>query len=98
MKISKAYEPNEYEPDVYALWEKSGAFKPTSNKKANYYTIVMPPPNANGNLHIGHGLTIAIEDILTRYHRIKGDNTWYIPGADHAGSACAGGDRSFAKQ
>ena len=85
MKISKAYEPNEYEPDVYALWEKSGAFKPTTNKNANNYTIVMPPPNANGNLHIGHGLTIALEDILTRYHRLKGDNTWYIPGADHAG-------------
>ena len=85
MKFSKAYEPNEYEPDVYALWEKSGAFKPTSNKKAENYTIVMPPPNANGNLHIGHGLTIALEDILTRYHRLKGDNTWYIPGADHAG-------------
>ena len=85
MKFSKAYEPNEYEPDVYALWEKSGAFKPTSNKKAENYTIVMPPPNANGNLHIGHGLTIALEDILTRYHRLKGNNTWYIPGADHAG-------------
>ena len=85
MKFSKAYEPNEYEPDVYALWEKSGAFIPRSNKKAKNYTIVMPPPNANGNLHIGHGLTIALEDILTRYHRLKGDNTWYIPGADHAG-------------
>ena len=85
MKFSKAYEPNEYEPDVYALWEKSGAFIPRSNKKAKNYTIVMPPPNANGNLHIGHGLTIALEDILTRYHRLKGENAWYIPGADHAG-------------
>ncbi len=85
MKFSKTYEPNEYEPDVYALWEKSGAFIPNNNKKADNYTIVMPPPNANGNLHIGHGLTIALEDILIRYHRLKGDNTWYIPGADHAG-------------
>ena len=49
------------------------------------YSIVMPPPNANGNLHIGHGLTIAIEDSLTRYYRLKGRSTWYIPGADHAG-------------
>ncbi|MBR3252937.1 valine--tRNA ligase [Candidatus Saccharibacteria bacterium] len=49
------------------------------------YSIVMPPPNANGNLHIGHGLTVALEDSLTRYHRLKGDSTWYIPGADHAG-------------
>ena len=85
MKFSKTYEPNQYEPDVYALWEKSGAFKPSSNQGADPYTIVMPPPNANGNLHIGHGLTIALEDILTRYHRLKGDNAWYIPGADHAG-------------
>ncbi len=85
MKFSKTYEPNQYEPDVYALWEKSGAFKPEKNSKKNPYTIVMPPPNANGNLHIGHGLTIALEDILTRYHRMKGENAWYVPGADHAG-------------
>ena len=85
MKFSKAYEPNQYEPDIYALWEKSGAFKPNDTKKGPEYTIVMPPPNANGNLHIGHGLTIALEDILIRYHRLKGDDTWYIPGADHAG-------------
>ncbi|MBR2725972.1 valine--tRNA ligase [Candidatus Saccharibacteria bacterium] len=49
------------------------------------YSIVMPPPNANGNLHIGHGLTVATEDSLIRYHRLKGDSSWYIPGADHAG-------------
>ncbi len=85
MKFPKAYEPDQYEPDIYALWEKSGAFKKDKNKDAEPYTIVMPPPNANGNLHIGHGLTIALEDILTRYHRLKGNNTWYIPGADHAG-------------
>ena len=51
----------------------------------NTYSIVMPPPNANGNLHIGHGLTIAIEDSLTRYYRLRGRSTWYVPGADHAG-------------
>ncbi len=51
----------------------------------NTYSIVMPPPNANGNLHIGHGLVIALEDSLTRYYRLKGLSTWYIPGADHAG-------------
>ena len=86
MKFSKAYEPNQYEADIYALWEKSGAFeRNTDGNKSDPYTIVMPPPNANGNLHIGHGLTIALEDILTRYHRLKGQDTWYIPGADHAG-------------
>ena len=56
-----------------------------SRLEKHTYSIVMPPPNANGNLHIGHGLTIALEDSLTRYHRLKGDSTWYIPGADHAG-------------
>ena len=49
------------------------------------FSIVMPPPNANGNLHIGHGLTIALEDSLTRYYRLRGKSSWYIPGADHAG-------------
>lgn len=49
------------------------------------FSIVMPPPNANGNLHIGHGLTVALEDSLTRYHRLHGKSTWYVPGADHAG-------------
>ena len=49
------------------------------------YSIVMPPPNANGNLHIGHGLTVALEDSLTRFYRLKGRSTWYVPGADHAG-------------
>ena len=82
MKFPKAYEPDQYEPDIYALWEKTGAFRKKQNETGDPYTIVMPPPNANGNLHIGHGLTIALEDILTRYHRLKGDRTWYIPGAD----------------
>ena len=49
MKFSKTYEPNQYEPDVYAMWEKSGAFRPTDSPTADPYTIVMPPPNANGN-------------------------------------------------
>ena len=57
----------------------------SEERSKNCYSIVMPPPNANGNLHIGHGLTIALEDSLTRYYRLKGNNTWYIPGADHAG-------------
>ncbi len=59
--------------------------KKSFGKDAKTYSIVMPPPNANGNLHIGHGLTIAIEDSLTRFYRLKGLSTWYIPGADHAG-------------
>ena len=56
-----------------------------ATSSSSYFSIVMPPPNANGNLHIGHGLTVALEDSLTRYHRLRGKSSWYIPGADHAG-------------
>ena len=52
---------------------------------SNTYSIVLPPPNANGNLHIGHGLTVATEDSLIRYYRLRGNSSWYVPGADHAG-------------
>ncbi len=83
MKLPKSYQPGEYESDVYALWEKVGAFQPSGKGKS--YSIVVPPPNANGNLHLGHGLTLALEDILIRYHRQKGQNVLLVPGADHAG-------------
>ena len=98
MKFTSSYEPDKFESDIYAAWESSGAFNPLAPESLggragiknpgaseSCYSIVMPPPNANGNLHIGHGLTIALEDSLTRYHRLKGNRTWYIPGADHAG-------------
>lgn len=83
MKLPKVYEPGEYEKDIYALWERSNAFAPTG--KGSTYSIAVPPPNANGNLHIGHALTLAIEDIAVRYHRMKGDRAVLLPGADHAG-------------
>ncbi|MBR2830893.1 class I tRNA ligase family protein, partial [Candidatus Saccharibacteria bacterium] len=150
MKFSSSYEPSQFEPDIYAAWEASGVFKPTTPTvpiddngdgiddrfeniessaigasgvsddiletedaadtrcpaehkdlaraarsaseghaapimPSSTYSIVMPPPNANGNLHIGHGLTIALEDSLTRFYRLNGKSAWYIPGADHAG-------------
>lgn len=83
MKLAKTYDPNQYEPNIYAMWEEKGAFKPSGVGEP--YSIVMPPPNANGNLHIGHALTVALEDILARYHRMQGQDVAYIPGADHAG-------------
>jgi len=83
MNLPKTYEPKDYEADIYALWEKSGAFAPTG--KGESYSIVMPPPNANANLHIRYELTVALEDIPARYHRMKGDTTLLLPGADHAG-------------
>lgn len=93
MKFTKSYEPGEFEPQIYAEWEKTGVFQPKKVQAAGQseketqdcYALVMPPPNANGNLHIGHGLTVAIEDSLARYYRLRGRSTWYIPGADHAG-------------
>lgn len=83
MKLPKVYEPGVYEPNTYAMWEKANAFAPTG--KGDPYCIVMPPPNANGNLHIGHALSFDLEDMLVRYHRMKGRDAVLIPGADHAG-------------
>lgn len=92
MKFVTSYEPEKFEADIYGAWEASDAFQPNilqyngeESDTSDVYSIVMPPPNANGNLHIGHGLTIAVEDVLVRYHRLRGFSTWYIPGADHAG-------------
>jgi valyl-tRNA synthetase len=83
MNLPKVYDPKQYEPGIYALWETSGALKPSGKEEP--YSITLPPPNANGNLHVGHALMIPIEDILVRYHRMKGFDTVFIPGADHAG-------------
>ena len=83
MKLPKSYDPNAYETTMYALWETGGFFKSTG--KGTPYSIVMPPPNANGNLHIGHALDMNLKDITARYRRMKGDDVAYIPGADHAG-------------
>jgi len=83
MKLAKTYEPNKFEPNIYALWEKSGYFEPTGVGEP--LGIVMPPPNANGDLHIGHALDMSLKDIVARYKRMKGFDVAYIPGADHAG-------------
>ena len=83
MKLSKQYTPNEYEPEVYALWETSGSFAPSGQGEP--FSVIMPPPNANGNLHIGHALDMNLKDILARYYRLKGRDVAFIPGADHAG-------------
>jgi valyl-tRNA synthetase len=83
MKLPKVYEPALFEADMYALWEKSQAFLPRKTGKS--YSVVVPPPNANGNLHLGHALTLGLEDISVRYHRMKGESAILLPGADHAG-------------
>lgn len=83
MKLPKVYAPNESEPAVYAMWETAGAFRPSGQGEP--YSLIMPPPNANGDLHIGHALDMNLKDILARYHRMKGRDVALIPGADHAG-------------
>ena len=83
MKLPKVYEPAQYEPTTYALWETSGAFAPSGTGEP--FSVIMPPPNANGNLHIGHALDMNLKDIVVRYQRMRGRDVAYIPGADHAG-------------
>ncbi len=84
--MDKNYDHKKYEADIYKKWEEAGAFKPLDSARGlRPFTIIMPPPNANDNLHIGHARFVAIEDILIRYHRMKGDSTLWLPGADHAG-------------
>ena len=93
--LNKPYNHTEIEPHIYETWENSGYFNPDNLPKENIkidrankeetYTIIMPPPNANGALHAGHGLFITIQDILIRYHRMQGKKTLWLPGADHAG-------------
>ena len=86
-KLTKPYEPADTETRIYKLWEESGLFDPDNlpERHTEPFTIIMPPPNANGRLHAGHALTIALEDIMTRYQRMQGKKTLWVPGADHAG-------------
>lgn len=89
-EISRTYELEKYEDEIYELWEKSGFFNPDNLKlkgNAGSYTIVLPPPNITDKLHLGHAATIAIEDLLIRFHRMKGYRTLYLPGTDHASIA-----------
>ena len=80
MKLSKAYEPMQYEQDIYDLWEKSGAFQVKPAKPEDSFSAVMPPPNANGNLHLGHALDIALKDTIIRHQRMKGKQALFLPG------------------
>jgi valyl-tRNA synthetase len=87
MEIPKTYDPKQAEESHYARWETEGCFAPEINRDANapVYSIVIPPPNVTGSLHMGHALQHTIMDVLTRYHRMKGFRTLWLPGMDHAG-------------
>ncbi len=84
--MEKAYNHKEAEKKWYEFWEKSGYFKPEVNSQGKAYTIVLPPPNASGKMHTGNVLMIAIEDLLIRWHRMKGYAALWVPGTDHAGT------------
>jgi len=85
--MPKAYDPQSVERRLYARWEESGAFAPAGKPGRPSFTIIMPPPNVTGDLHLGHALTDTIEDTLIRWHRMLGDRTLWVPGVDHAGIA-----------
>ena len=93
-ELPKAYEFSNVEEKLYGWWEKEGFFKPSNDpKSANFdpsskpYVISIPPPNVTGALHLGHALFVAMEDLMIRYHRMKGIPTLWVPGTDHAGIA-----------
>lgn len=96
IELEKAYNPKDFEDRIYAEWTEKGYFKPASDenspvhskKMSNIkYTVVIPPPNVTGVLHMGHGLNNTLQDVVVRYHRMKGDDTLWVPGTDHAGIA-----------
>jgi valyl-tRNA synthetase len=96
IELEKAFDPKTFEDRIYALWKESGAFKPEtavaskaapSSGSGLPYVIVIPPPNVTGVLHLGHGLNISLQDIVIRFHRMRGEPTLWLPGTDHAGIA-----------
>ncbi len=87
-KFLKPYQPHETEARIYAQWEESGAFNPdTAPKDAPTFSMVLPPPNVTGRLHMGHALMLAVEDTVIRYKRMKGFRALWVPGTDHAAIA-----------
>ncbi len=93
-ELPKTYDPKAYEEVIYARWEEKGYFKPTNDPNLpghdpsiKPFVIVIPPPNVTGALHLGHPMFVTVEDIMVRYHRMKGVPTLWVPGTDHAGIA-----------
>ena len=85
--MSTKYDPKQVEPGRYETWVKKGFFKPNNNKKAKPYSIVIPPPNVTGKLHLGHAWDTTLQDMLIRQKRMQGYDTLWLPGMDHAGIA-----------
>ena len=86
VELAKSYNPKEFEERIYASWKQKGEFRPKSGK-GEHFSIVMPPPNVTGILHMGHALNNSLQDIIIRYYRMTGRPTLWVPGTDHAGIA-----------
>ena len=86
-EIAKTYDPSEIESRLYKYWDENGFFKPDEDKSKTPFSIVIPPPNVTGQLHMGHALDETLQDILVRYKRMQGFSTLWVPGTDHAGIA-----------
>ncbi len=85
--LEKSYNPKKVEEKWYKIWEKKGYFEPSYNEKKSKFSIVIPPPNVTGALHIGHALNNTLQDVLVRYKRMDGYDVLWVPGTDHAGIA-----------
>src|SRR4030043_2433767 len=85
--LPKTYDPHPIEQKWYTLWENEGFFHADEQSSSKQYSIVIPPPNVTGSLHMGHALNNTLQDILVRFHRMDGKNTLWLPGTDHAGIA-----------
>ena len=86
-EMPKAYEPDKVEDKWYRFWMDKGYFKPRIDPQKKPFTLIMPPPNITGDLHIGHALVASLEDLMVRWHRMRGDPTLWLPGIDHASIA-----------
>ncbi|MEG2597441.1 MAG: class I tRNA ligase family protein, partial [Oscillospiraceae bacterium] len=86
-ELEKMYDPHEFEDRIYKFWMDGGYFTPTIDPDKEPYTIVMPPPNITGQLHMGHAIDNTLQDILIRFKRMQGYCTLWVPGTDHASIA-----------
>ena len=86
-ELPKVYDPREVEPQIYQMWMDNGCFKADPDPKKKPFSIVMPPPNVTGQLHMGHAMDSTLQDILTRFKRMQGYSALWLPGTDHAGIA-----------
>src|SRR5258708_33540756 len=93
-ELAKTYEPAAVETEAYRVWLDEKCFEADPSRAGEPYSIVIPPPNVTGALHLGHAINNTLQDILTRMHRMAGFNTVWVPGIDHAGIATqAGGEK-----